>query len=69
MPRGPAGSAATCWPGLLIVVLRVVYRILFGGDYGDHVLVTLPEIPLPDWAVGVTPRWHHHARERPRGRL
>ena len=40
--------------GLLIVVLRVVYRILFGGDYGDHVLVTLPSIPLPDWAVGVT---------------
>lgn len=40
--------------GLVIVVLRVVYRILFGGDYGDHVLVTLPEIPLPDWAVGVT---------------
>lgn len=40
--------------GLIIVVLRVVYRILFGGDYGDHVLVTLPEIPLPDWAVGVT---------------
>ena len=40
--------------GLLIVVLRVVYRILFGGDYGDHVLVTLPEIPLPEWAVGVT---------------
>ncbi len=40
--------------GLLIVVLRVVYRILFGGDYGDHVLITLPEAPLPDWAVGVT---------------
>ena len=40
--------------GLLIVVLRVVYRILFGGDYGDHVLITLPEIPLPDWAVGVS---------------
>jgi len=40
--------------GLVIVVLRVVYRILFGGDYGDHVLITLPEIPLPDWAVGVS---------------
>lgn len=40
--------------GLVIVVLRVVYRILFGGDYGDHVLITLPEIPLPDWAVGIT---------------
>ena len=40
--------------GLLIVMLRVVYRILFGGEYGDHVLITLPEIPLPDWAVGIT---------------
>ena len=39
--------------GLVILGLRVVYRILFGGDYGDHVLVTLPEIPLPDWAVGI----------------
>jgi energy-coupling factor transport system permease protein len=40
--------------GLLIVILRVVYRILFGGEYGDHVLITLPEIPLPAWAVGIT---------------
>lgn len=40
--------------GLLIVMLRVVYRILFGGDYGDHLLITLPEIPLPHWAVGIT---------------
>ena len=55
--------------GLLIVVLRVVYRILFGGDYGDHVLVTLPEIPLPDWAVGRDARRGHHPRERARGGL
>lgn len=40
--------------GLLVVVLRVVYRILFGGDYGTHVLITLPEIPLPEWAVGIS---------------
>ena len=40
--------------GLVIVALRVVYRILFGGDYGDHVLMTLPRIPLPAWAVGIT---------------
>ncbi len=40
--------------GLVIVVLRVVYRILFGGDYGDHVVISLPEVPLPDWAVGIT---------------
>ena len=35
--------------GLLIVVLRVVYRILFGGDYGDHVLVD----PAGDPAAGL----------------
>ena len=40
--------------GLVIVALRVVYRILFGGDYGDHVLITLPQILLPAWAVGIT---------------
>ena len=40
--------------GLAVVILRVTYRILFGGEYGDHVLITLPEIPLPDWAVGIT---------------
>jgi len=40
--------------GLAIVILRVVYRILFGGEYGDHVLITLPEVPLPDWAVGIS---------------
>ena len=40
--------------GLVIVILRVVYRILFGGDYGDHVVISLPEIPLPAWAVGIT---------------
>lgn len=40
--------------GLVIVILRVVYRILFGGDYGDHVLITLPEVPLPEWAVGIS---------------
>ena len=39
--------------GLAVLGLRIVYRILFGGDYGDHVLITLPEIPLPDWAVGI----------------
>jgi len=40
--------------GLAIVVVRVAYRVLFGGEYGDHVLFTLPGIPLPDWAVGIS---------------
>jgi energy-coupling factor transport system permease protein len=40
--------------GLLVVTLRVVFRVLFGGGYGSTMLVELPEIPLPDWAAGVT---------------
>ncbi|RYB95282.1 energy-coupling factor transporter transmembrane protein EcfT [Nocardioides oleivorans] len=35
------------------VVLRVVFRILFGGQEVGHVLLELPEVPLPDWAAGV----------------
>lgn len=40
--------------GGVVVVLRVVFRILFGGGYGDTVLVDLPRVPLPDWAAGIT---------------
>jgi energy-coupling factor transport system permease protein len=39
--------------GLMIVAVRVVFRMLFDGQYGSHVLFTLPEIPLPDAAAGV----------------
>lgn len=39
--------------GLLIVVIRVVFRIIFGGADGVNVLFTLPEIPLPSWAAGI----------------
>jgi energy-coupling factor transport system permease protein len=31
----------------LIVFLRVVFRVVFGGGVGAHILFTLPEIPLP----------------------
>ena len=37
----------------LTVVLRVVFRIIFGGQEVGNVLLDLPEIPLPDWAAGV----------------
>ena len=40
--------------GLLVIVLRVVFRVLFGGGFGTTVLFDLPRIPLPDWAAGVT---------------
>ncbi len=40
--------------GLVVVVLRVLFRIIFGGGYGTNVLLDLPGIPLPDWAAGIT---------------
>ncbi|HEX3705010.1 MAG TPA: energy-coupling factor transporter transmembrane protein EcfT [Mycobacteriales bacterium] len=40
---------------LIVVVLRVVFRSIFGGAIGtaDHVLFTLPRLPLPHWAANV----------------
>src|SRR4051812_45665841 len=40
--------------GGVVVCLRVVSRVLFGGGYGETVLVDLPQVPLPHWAAGVT---------------
>lgn len=41
--------------GAFIVVIRIVTRVIFGGGVmGTHVLFTLPSIPLPDWAAGIT---------------
>ncbi|MCI3934645.1 energy-coupling factor transporter transmembrane component T [Streptomyces sp. AN091965] len=39
--------------GAFIVVMRVGFRIVFGGGQGDTVLFTLPEVPLPAWAAGI----------------
>lgn len=40
--------------GLFIVVARVVFRVIFGaGAASGHVLLDLPEIPLPEWAAGI----------------
>ncbi len=39
--------------GAVIVLVRVVFRVLFGGGYGEIVLVHLPTIPLPHWVAGV----------------
>lgn len=41
------------WLGGFIVVSRVLFRILFGGGQGQWALVTLPELPLPEWAAGI----------------
>lgn len=40
--------------GLLVLLIRMVFAFFLGSPIpGSHVLVTLPELPLPDWAQGV----------------
>lgn len=39
--------------GAGVVVLRVLYRVVFGGGDGGAVLLRLPEVPLPSWVGGV----------------
>jgi energy-coupling factor transport system permease protein len=39
--------------GLVIIGVRVVFRSLLDGQHGEHVLVTLPELPLPEAARGI----------------
>ena len=51
------------WLGVAIVVLRVVFRIIFGGSYPGTVVLDLPQVPLPDFVLG-----HHPARARSPGR-
>lgn len=39
--------------GLFVIGMRILFRMLLDGQYGAHVLFTLPEIPLPDAAAGI----------------
>ncbi|HVT22739.1 MAG TPA: CbiQ family ECF transporter T component [Mycobacteriales bacterium] len=43
------------WLALVVVVIRVVFRSVFGGAVGtdDHILFRLPQLPLPHWAADV----------------
>ena len=39
---------------IVIVVMRVLFRVLLGGGAaGGVVLLDLPEVPLPDWVLGL----------------
>jgi energy-coupling factor transport system permease protein len=41
---------------LVVVGIRVGFRVVFGGGVAgpsQHVLLTLPSVPLPSWAAGV----------------
>lgn len=41
------------WLGVVIVVVRVLFRVLVGGGDGGRVLLHLPQIPLPHWTLGL----------------
>ncbi|WP_435808189.1 energy-coupling factor transporter transmembrane component T [Streptomyces antibioticus] len=39
---------------LAVLVIRLVFVVALGSPVpGTHVIVTLPEVPLPDWAQGI----------------
>jgi energy-coupling factor transport system permease protein len=40
--------------GVVIIVVRVVFEILFGARLPGEVLFTLPQVELPSWAAGVS---------------
>ena len=42
------------WLALAVLVVRVLFRVLVGGNDAGHVLFSMPAIPLPDWAAGVS---------------
>ncbi|MBM9464982.1 energy-coupling factor transporter transmembrane protein EcfT [Aeromicrobium sp. YIM 150415] len=37
----------------IIIALRVLFRLIFGGGEGSTIVLSLPEIPLPQWAAGI----------------
>jgi energy-coupling factor transport system permease protein len=38
---------------LVVIAIRVLFRVLFGSQHGDTVLFTLPELQLPDAVAGI----------------
>ncbi len=40
--------------GLVVLGVRVVAQTVFGASGAGQVLLDLPQVPLPDWAAGVT---------------
>ncbi len=42
------------WLGLVVLLVRILFRVLVGGNDAGHLLVSLPEIPLPGWVAGIS---------------
>ena len=39
--------------GLFVIAIRLVFQVVLGPPIGDHVLVTLPVVPLPAWMASL----------------
>lgn len=39
--------------GLVVIAIRILFRMILDGQHGDTVLFHLPEIPLPEAAAGI----------------
>ena len=39
--------------GVVVVLLRLAFQVVFGATGTGTVIVHIPELPLPDWAGGV----------------
>ncbi|WP_199881111.1 CbiQ family ECF transporter T component [Streptomyces kebangsaanensis] len=55
-PRTPSARSYTAFLklALAVLVIRLVFAVVLGSPIpGTHVLVSLPEVPLPDWAQGI----------------
>ncbi|MDC0768261.1 energy-coupling factor transporter transmembrane component T [Streptomyces sp. HD] len=55
-PQAPWARSYTAFVKLALAVLlvRLLFAVVLGSPLpGTHVIVTLPEVPLPDWAQGI----------------
>ena len=50
----PSPLATFARVAALIIVVRVVLQVIFGQRLPGHVLFTLPSVPMPSWAEGVS---------------
>jgi energy-coupling factor transport system permease protein len=39
--------------GIFVLVIRIVFEVIFGGDSVGDVVVHVPSVPLPSWAAGL----------------
>ena len=47
------GFRAYVYLALLVIGIRVVFRVLLDAQHGTHILFTLPEVPLPEAVAGI----------------